>query len=492
MGRVQRFAPEPRSVGLARRFVADALTDAGRRQWVDVAELLVSEMVTNAVLHAHTDIDVVIAVGEETARLEVHDRSPALPAQRSYDVHATTGRGLGLVAMLSRSSGVEVLQGGKSVWCVIADDPDDADLLAAFTDVDDVSELDDGPPASPGAVWRVDRDDDEPSPAAATPAHEPPAPAPAPMPRVVQLQNLPTVLRAAAQQHDDALLREYVLWRSLQPDAADTGDGGAAPDGSPTLDSAAADRAHALLADAVQLGIATALASGVPVASLPSGHRAPAPRLPAVVDVAVTVGPEQRGWFTSLQDVLDSADSLAARDLLLVRPALPEIVALRDWCCDQVVAQLSGVAATPWPGTAQERFTAVSGAERAQPVWDETLLSTTSRAVVAADDFNRIVGISAAASELLGWPVDDLVGRRVVTIIPPELREAHVAGFTRHLTTGVAHALGVDLELPVLHRDGRTMMCRFLVEAAPAAAGRSVYLAWLSLLPGAGAAGTGA
>ena len=462
MGRVQRFAPEPRSVGLARRFVADVLIDAGRPEWVDVAELLVSEMVTNAVLHAHTDIDVVLAVRNDAARLEVRDRSPALPAQRSYDVHATTGRGVGLVTMLSRSSGVEVIPGGKAVWCVIADEPDVDEAPAMFADVADLDDLDDGSPAS-----------------AAAPAGGEWSAATTPRPPVV-LQNLPTVLWAAAQQHDDALLREYVLWRSLQPDDAAATDG----DAQPRLDSVAADRAHALLADSVQIAIAAALARGAPVATLPSGHRAPAPRLPEVLDVTVAVGADQRAWFTSLQDVLDAADALSARELLLVRPALPEIVALRDWCCDQVVAQLSGVAASPWPGTAQERFAVEVNTERARPVWDDALLKSTSRAVVAADDFNRIVGLSAAASELLGWPVEELVGRRVVTIIPPELREAHVAGFTRHLTTGVAHALGVDLELPVLHRDGRTMMCRFLVEAAPAAAGRSVYLAWLSALPG--------
>jgi hypothetical protein len=75
--------------------------------------------------------------------------------------------------------------------------------------------------------------------------------------------------------------------------------------------------------------------------------------------------------------------------------------------------------------------------------------------------------------------VDDLVGRRVVALIPPELREAHVAGFTRHLTTGEAHVLGVPLRLPVLRADGTRLDCDFLIEQTPATTGRAVYIAWI-------------
>lgn len=94
--------------------------------------------------------------------------------------------------------------------------------------------------------------------------------------------------------------------------------------------------------------------------------------------------------------------------------------------------------------------------------------------------------MSPAACDLLGWDADDLVGRRVVTVIPPALREAHVAGFSRHLSTGEAHVLGIPVELPVLRRDGTEILCRFLVEAAPAEFGRNVYLATIDPIPGQG------
>jgi PAS domain S-box-containing protein len=102
--------------------------------------------------------------------------------------------------------------------------------------------------------------------------------------------------------------------------------------------------------------------------------------------------------------------------------------------------------------------------------------------VVAADDANNIVAISRSLADALGWEVDELVGRRVVTLIPPELREAHVAGFSRHLNTGQAHALGMPLELPVLRRDHTRVMCSFMVEQAPTNPGRSVYVAWIEPL----------
>ena len=100
------------------------------------------------------------------------------------------------------------------------------------------------------------------------------------------------------------------------------------------------------------------------------------------------------------------------------------------------------------------------------------------------DPAGRIVAVSRSVADATGWAIDDLVGRRVVTLVPQRLREAHVAGFTRHLTTGEAHVLGVPLTVPVLRADGTEIMASLLVEAGPSPAGRAVYLAWLEPLPG--------
>ncbi len=106
-----------------------------------------------------------------------------------------------------------------------------------------------------------------------------------------------------------------------------------------------------------------------------------------------------------------------------------------------------------------------------------------TRAVVAADDTNRIVAVSRALGELVGWDVADLVGRRVVTLVPPLLREGHVAGFSRHLSTGEAHLIGMPLTLPVLRADGSVLMCRVLIDEAGAIRGRRLYLAWFDEIP---------
>jgi PAS domain S-box-containing protein len=212
--------------------------------------------------------------------------------------------------------------------------------------------------------------------------------------------------------------------------------------------------------------------------ALPAGHPTTLRWIPDAIDLHLSLPPHMGAAFAALQDALDVAERLAVADKLLVRPGLPEIVAVRDWVCEQIQSQVSGVPATPWPGTSQERFETSTHAGT-DPDWDLGAVLSSGRGVVAADDANRIIGISEPLAAHLGWRPEELVGRRVVTLIPPSLREAHVAGFTRHLTTGEAHALGVPLTLPVLHADGREVVCRFLVEQAAPRGHRAVYLAWI-------------
>ncbi len=107
---------EPASARAARRFVVDALL---RLRWdaaAQVAELLVSELVANAVLHAHSPVRVRVGVDEGTARVEVHDRSQHPAARRDHSPESTTGRGLRLVAELADRWGAEPVRGGKVVW----------------------------------------------------------------------------------------------------------------------------------------------------------------------------------------------------------------------------------------------------------------------------------------------------------------------------------------------------------------------------------------
>lgn len=451
---------EPASVRTARRFVTSALEDLGLDDLVDAAALAVSELVTNALLHAHTPVELVVHAEAAAVRVEVCDGSALLPVVRGYGGYATTGRGLGLVASLVTDLGVEPRgTAGKAVWFTLRQ-PAGAG-----------SGVDPGPglPGADSAWDDLDLDLDLEQFDLDRERLEPPS---GTVGTAAVLEGLPVTLWLAAQQHHDAALRELVLHWAEHP-----------PSGSDVRSSfEAADTAHTALGGHVDVAVARALRAGAPLLGLPPGHPATLPRVPAVVTVEVPLETSLGAGLAALQDVLDEAERLAAAGALLIRPALPEVVAVRDWCCEQVIAQANAIPPAPWVGH-EEEVSARAQRTRAavpHPSWDQTMVRDSARSVVAADDNNRLVAVSAPAAAMLGWDAADLTGRRVVTLIPHRLREAHVAGFTRHLTTGEANVLGVDLVLPVLHADGHEITCRFLVERAPADAGRAVYLAWLT------------
>lgn len=113
-----RLGPDAGSPEAARRLVRRVLA-ACPPELVEAASLVVSELVTNAVLHARTAIGVAIQVLEGGGvRLEVSDDSPALPRQRRYSQDSSTGRGLVLVEALSGRWGVARWEDatGKTVW----------------------------------------------------------------------------------------------------------------------------------------------------------------------------------------------------------------------------------------------------------------------------------------------------------------------------------------------------------------------------------------
>lgn len=139
----RKFPAHPRSAGEARRFVADALRSWGRDSLVESAALLVSELVTNALLHARTDIDVVLRVEPDRLRVEVHDLNAALPRPRRYSLEASTGRGLHLLETVATDWGVQATSTGKAMWFTISTmyDPSEDVPAAADFDVDAVPPL---------------------------------------------------------------------------------------------------------------------------------------------------------------------------------------------------------------------------------------------------------------------------------------------------------------------------------------------------------------
>ncbi len=107
--------PQPASVSRARRWLSERLEQWGLEDLDYDMSVVLSELVTNSVLHAKTSI--VIRVSRTaTIRLEVSDSSPALPNVRTHGLSNTTGRGLYLVAALANAWGCDENKSGKTVW----------------------------------------------------------------------------------------------------------------------------------------------------------------------------------------------------------------------------------------------------------------------------------------------------------------------------------------------------------------------------------------
>jgi len=106
-----------RAASRARRFVVATLEGWGMPQAViDDCELLTSELVTNAVLHARSESRLRIERRGDNVWVAVHDASPSEPRVRDYGPNAVTGRGLMLVDRLAGRWGSENDAHGKFVW----------------------------------------------------------------------------------------------------------------------------------------------------------------------------------------------------------------------------------------------------------------------------------------------------------------------------------------------------------------------------------------
>jgi CheY-like chemotaxis protein len=118
------FTAELGSVRQARRFASEQLDAWGLEALVDPVALIVSELATNAVLHAAAPFSVRLQLAASALRVEVADCGPGLPNPIVPDPTGVGGRGLLLVAQLSVAWGVEAAAAPcKTVWCEVALEP---------------------------------------------------------------------------------------------------------------------------------------------------------------------------------------------------------------------------------------------------------------------------------------------------------------------------------------------------------------------------------
>ena len=118
--RQERELPVSREAAArAREFLRGATCTEHHSEVLDDAVLMVSELVTNSVLHGGPPVVVAVDCTEDTLQVRVRDGSSELPAPRDAQQTDESGRGLALVAEMSADWGVDPVADGKNVWFVL-------------------------------------------------------------------------------------------------------------------------------------------------------------------------------------------------------------------------------------------------------------------------------------------------------------------------------------------------------------------------------------
>ncbi|MFC9247464.1 SpoIIE family protein phosphatase [Streptomyces sp. NPDC057136] len=121
-GRLQQHVAQndPEALSSARHMIRAAVRAWGAAERADEIELAADELITNALMHTDGGAIVTIRVlagPERRLRVDVEDRSSALPRRRDAGESGVSGRGLMLVDRLADVWGVESRGTGKCVWC---------------------------------------------------------------------------------------------------------------------------------------------------------------------------------------------------------------------------------------------------------------------------------------------------------------------------------------------------------------------------------------
>ncbi|MGW2083093.1 ATP-binding protein [Streptomyces sp. NPDC001939] len=113
------IARELTSVRQARRLVTAQLGDWELEGLADTAQLLVSELVTNALRHTRGPLRLNLQVRGSRLRCEVEDTDPTGPVRRVVDTDAEGGRGTELLDLLTEAWGSTLTATGKTTWCEV-------------------------------------------------------------------------------------------------------------------------------------------------------------------------------------------------------------------------------------------------------------------------------------------------------------------------------------------------------------------------------------
>jgi PAS domain S-box-containing protein len=109
-----------------------------------------------------------------------------------------------------------------------------------------------------------------------------------------------------------------------------------------------------------------------------------------------------------------------------------------------------------------------------------TLIEAALAAVIVMDEHGVVTAWSHRAEQTFGWPASEAVGACLVDmIVPPQYRQAHMAGLANFRRTGDGPVLGQVLELSALHRDGREFPVELRISRAAEVDGVTLFIAFL-------------
>ena len=111
-----RFEADVGSVPQARAFVRRWLQESGAEHAFDEASLIVTELATNAVLHADSPYEVRLSRAGGVIRIEVADGDAGTPEPQPFSDVAESGRGIVIVSAISASWGIDAQPSGKVTW----------------------------------------------------------------------------------------------------------------------------------------------------------------------------------------------------------------------------------------------------------------------------------------------------------------------------------------------------------------------------------------
>lgn len=451
---LDRILPlEATSVRLARELLRDVLAHWGNEassSWLQDVQLAASELVTNALVHAGSEVRLRARLSEHTIRVEIADRSPAMPFRRHHSPSAGTGNGLLLVEEFTHAWGAEPTPDGKVVWFEVRGDRTENDTVAGASGCSRT--------ASSETI-------------------------------VIRLLEFPLLIHAAWQEHATALLREYLLVQLERND-----------------DNIVLFDQHAQASDALNL-----LYDQIPAPPFAGDAEQIMDRLTepnmSMTLMRLRVPRASIPHFETLRALLADASSHATEGKALVPATQPEVDDLSQWICAEVRNQSSGRAHwRSWPSAlSRHQSPSVAGPRhrrrptpskdtadpapslsRGDVASDEssTCLSDSvlpsPHAVVAMDERATITGVNRAALLLLRYSDREaLRGQRVLKIIPPRYRQAHIAGMTLHMLHGRRPLLGRPVLVPALRADGTEVWVMMKVEDLVLPSGKRVFIAQL-------------